>query len=333
MDTRLTEKCDMLAENYLVARSSAKLDFEQAAALGALLYTAENVQANEQNIRENRAILKSKVGILNNLRGYANLSLLCKMDLKDDPEAYIDNVLEAYECLKKRKVIHTEYEALTASCMADLITPEQYQAVADQAWDIIDKMRASHPLLTGREDITIATLLVISGLDIDATLTEAEECYYYLKGEHFKLAKDALQSISMVLALSDKPVQEKCERFIALRNALKEAGSRVYADQLPVIAALVDSDSPIEEIVNQIHEADEYLKTKKGFHGILGLGAQMRRLLSAALLLQTYDEKKISTATATTNALASVLVETVIITIIMIIIMTTAIVMANNANH
>ncbi len=332
MDTYLTQKCDLLAENYLVTKDSAKLDFEQAAALGALLYTSENVQANEQNIRANRALLRSKVGALNNLRGHANLSLLCKMDLQDDPEAYLDNVLEAYECLKKHKVFHSEYEALTASCMTDLIEPDQYQAVADQAWDVIDKMRAAHPLLTGREDITVAALLVISGLDIDATMTEAEECYLYLKEEHFKLAKDALQSVSMILALSNKPVQEKCERFIALRNALKDAGSKVYADQLPVIAALVDSDTPVEAIVDQIHEADEYLKTKKGFHGILGLGAQMRRLLAAALLLQTYDEKKMSTATATTNALASVLVMTAIITIVMIIIMTTTVTIANNTD-
>lgn len=331
MDVRLKEKCDLLADNYLVTKSSAKLDFDQAAALGALLYTGENAQASEAVIRENRALLKSKVGMFNNLRGYANLSLLCKMATSDDPNAYVDKVLAAYEGLKQNRVFHSEYEALTASCIADLVEPERYSEVALEAQDILKKMRAAHPLLTGREDTTIAALLVISGLDIDATLAEAEECYDNLKDSGFTLEKDSLQSISMVLALSDKPVAEKCNRFRELRKSLKEAGSSVWADQLPIVAALVDFDEPVEKLVSEVHEADEYLKTKKGFHGILGLGPQMRRVLASALVLQVHDEKKLGNATATTNALTAVLVQTIIVTIITIIIMTN--VMIHSRSH
>jgi hypothetical protein len=323
MDTKLQEKCDLLAENYKVVNKSAKLDFPEAASLGALIYTGANANASEEDIRANRALLKEKVSIINNLRGNVNIALLCKMSLAKDAEAYLDNVIEAYGLIKRGHIYHDEFEALAATAIVDFAEPAKYDEIAQKTQEIIKKMHEVHPILTNTEDTTIAALLAMSDLDIDAKLEEAEKCYEMLKGDHFKLAKDSLQSICMILALNDMPVEEKCARFSAIRQALKDIGDSMTTEHLAILAALVDIEGTPEEIAAEIKEAEKYLKGKSGFGSIFGIGKQLRMVLASAVILQTKNEAlgKAGVAQASANALTAVITEQIIMAIITFIIM------------
>ena len=333
MDEKLRAKCDLLAENYLITQNSAKLDWSQAAGLGALIYTNMNITASESDIRSNRALLKKKVGAFNNLRGYTDLALLCKMSLKSNPEAYLDNVMAAYDNLRFG-FFHSEYEALAASSVADFAEPSQYAAVGQKTSEILDVMQKQHPMLTGHEDVSVAALLAMSDMDVEAKLAEADACYEELKHDHFTFAKDALQSVSMILALSDTPVEEKCARFRALRSSLGDAGTHMFACQLPMLAAMVDTDVPVEQVAKDIDEAAKYLKKKKGFGDILGMGHRMRGVLASAIVLQTYQEQADVSAVnaAAGNAAASVVAQQIILAIIMTIIITSVVVSTTSAN-
>ena len=325
MDAKLQAKCDLLAENFKTVRHSARLDSEYAASLGALICTGEDARASEADIRRNRELLRDKVGAFNNLRGNVNVALLCKMSLAKDPEAYLDKVVGAYGALKQGRVFHSEYEALAASVMADHADSIRFDDVARRTQEVLALMNARHPLLTDSADTTVAALLAMSGLDIEATLADAEKCYETLKDDHFTLAKDALQSVCMVLALGGgMPVEERCARFREIRQALKDRKERMDAEQLPILAALVDADETPDQVAAELEEAEKYLRGKSGLGGIFGLGRQMRMVLAAAVMLQVKDEARgrVGVAQASGNALAAVITQQIIEMIILVSIMT-----------
>ena len=323
----------MLASNYQGTQSAAKLDWAQAAGLGALIYTNMNVVASEPAIRSNRALMKSKVGAFSSLRGYTGISLLCKMSLKQNPEDYLDRVMFAYDNLRYG-FYHSEFEAMAASSIADFAEPEQYAEIGRRTADILEVMKKKHPMLTGHEDVAVAALLAMSDFDVNEKLAEAEECYNTLKGDHFTFAKDSLQSVAMILAMSDRPVAEKCARFNEIRNAVNSTDIHMFAAQVPMLAALVDTDVPAQQIAIDINDASRYLKTKRGFGSVLGMGTRMRNVLASAIVLQSYQEMRRADAmtAAVSNAAASVIAQQIVAAIVMTIIMTSAIISASNSH-
>ena len=334
MDANLKAKCDLLADNYKITQNAAKLDFSQAAGLGALIYTNMNIRADESVIRSNRKILKHKVGALSNLRGHTNIALLCKMSLKRDPEAYLDNVVSAYKLLNYG-VFRSEYEALAAASIVDFVDPSQYQAIAQKTGQILTEMSRNHPMLTGHEDVAVAALFAMSDLDVEAKLAEAEACYENLRHDHFTFAKDALLSVCMILALSEKPIEEKCERFRQLRNAVNSTDIYMFAGQLPMLAAMVDTDATVDQVARDINEASHYLKGKSGFGSILGMGSSMRNVLASAMALQVYQEDaKASAATATAgNVAAGAIAQQIVLAIVMTIIIIAVVSSSNSSSH
>lgn len=131
MNDVLKLKCDLIEKNYKACRSGAKASMSQAVSLAALIYTAKNKLATEEEIRANRAILKEKTGAFSNLRGLTNLALLAKMSEQEDPGKFIENVIAAYDEIKG-KVIRSEFHALAAQVIAENVDPENYADMADK---------------------------------------------------------------------------------------------------------------------------------------------------------------------------------------------------------
>ena len=317
MNEKIKEKCDLLAENYQITQNSAKLDHAQAAALGALIYTSQNEKAAEEDIRSSRKLLHSKTSGFSSLNGYTNLALLCKMSLADDAEVYLDKVIAAYDHLK-RGIFHSEYEALAAVCIADSADPSRYEEIGEKTVDIMNRMSKIHPLLTGASDTSVAAMLALTDYDIDEKLAEAEECYELVNKGKFTLSKDALQSVSMILALSSGSVQEKCERFNSLRNALSKTKSEISGEQLPMLAVFAGTEGEPEQIAADIDEACRYLKDKSGFGNWFGVGYKMRVTLAAAVVLQAYQEA--SGTAGAGNTVASVITQQIVLDIVMLMV-------------
>ena len=329
MKESIRKKCDLLAQNYGIVQNSAKLDFAQTAALGALIYTNKNALAKEADIRANRKLLHAKVSAFSNLAGHTALALLCKMSLSEDSEAYLDKVIAAYDNFK-RGTFHSEYEALAASCMADIADPAAYEEIGREAIEILDKMAERHPMLTGPEDSTAAAMLAMTGLDADAVLSEAEECYQFIKNDGFTFSKDALQSVSLILALSPGAAEEKCQYFQKLRHALAKTGSKISGGQMPILAAFIDLGAAPEQIAADIDEACRYLKTQSGFGDWFGVGYRMRVTLASAVVFQAYREEEgvCSVADTANNAMASVITQQIVVDIIMTMIIIAVVVTA-----
>ena len=333
MDAKLEKKVDLLAQNYILVRNAAKLDWGQSVCLGALMFTQRDRLAEESRIRSCRKLLKSKVSYVSNFRGLTSLALLCKMSMQNNPDAYLNDLMEAYKALTADKILRSESLVYAAEAMAEGVDKDRYEEVAKGAWDALAKMKFAHPFLTSQDDTAIATLLVMSGLDIDTVLANADEIYNRMKDSGFKFNKNALQSISLILALSDKPVEEKCQKFTELRKALKDARHGLGGNEVVLLAAFVNSDMPIETIVEEISAVDDALKGKKGFGNILGCGYEMRRLFAAALVLQAHEENEVGTVTSQVNALTTIIVQQVITLIILLVVISSSSAAASSGAH
>lgn len=310
MNEKLQAKVDLIAENYVVVERSGMLSASQAASLGALILTAEDAKADEESIRACRKVLKSKADALSNFRGATNLATLCRMSLQDDPEAWLDDVMDAYEHIGSgvAKVFRQENMVFTAMGIAAMAEPADYAYIAEESWAVLERMSKAHPIITGYDDLGVISMMVMAGLDVDEALAEVDEIYKCLETTDFAFNKDALQTISVLMALSDKPVEEKCARFTALRDALKASGHKLDWVHLTVLAAFTDVDATVEEIAQQIAQVDDALKHRRGFGPFL-CGEKLRRLYAASLVLQVYDQADAGIAAGQAGALSTIIAQ------------------------
>jgi hypothetical protein len=119
--------------------------------------------------------------------------------------------------------------------------------------------------------------------------------------------------------MSKKPVEQKVENFIGLYKALKEAKHATSKQKvMSVYAAFADLDISRELLVEEIGEAEEWLRQQKGY-GLLS-SSDVRRVMAATLVLQYHGEQGTVAVQTEASAVASqVIAEDVIFTMIMLI--------------
>ena len=72
MNERVKEKCELLAENFLLINKEFKWDLEMMSIIAASIYTNAGLKADPAKMRECHGILKKKKGLFSDLRGPRN---------------------------------------------------------------------------------------------------------------------------------------------------------------------------------------------------------------------------------------------------------------------
>lgn len=321
MRETLQQKCDLLAENYDVIRKDFKWEFEIMSIVAANVYTNAGIAADTEKMKECREILKQKKGAFSELRGMAELALLAKMAIDRNPEGFLDEVIGVYDKIRKGKVFTSSYMVLCAMIICEQHKVGQADEVIKKMKVIMKKMEKEHPILTGSEDMPLATVMALMNADADDMITEMEACYDILK-KKFPLHKDAVQGLCQVLSLSGSGTEEKCTKAAAIYDALKKKNVKYgKSTELAALGALVDLDLEVDEIADEIREVSELLKKHKGF-GNLSLGKEYRAMFAALLVAQEYAEQNVVTdAPAIGSALALIVAEEIVM---LILISTTA---------
>ena len=318
MRSSLQERCEAQVRNEAALRKGHKLEFEAIMKLAAMMHVNEGREVDVVCLAECKRILKDKVGLFSNFRGYMQYLVQVKMALSDDPNAYIDGVLRVYQRLKAGLVLPGEMTAMAATTIYENCPTGMCDVVVDRTREAYAKIKEQHRFLTGEEDLALIALMIMGGIDPDQAAEKAEELYAILK-ERYLPGSDTPQAVAMVLALSDKPVDQKVEGFIGLYEACKAAGHATSKDKaMTIYATYVDLDTDRAEIVAEIGEVDEWLKGHKGY-GPLGVGASIRRLIAATIVLEDRQETA-AAAASTTSAVAQAVVEELVLILISIIV-------------
>lgn len=292
MQDVLKETIDLFIANKECVKKAFKWENEYMHPLCSLMYTSIHEEINIDRMKEAETLIKSKTGVLSEFRGSTRVAMMAQMALSDDMGAYFDAVKSVYDKLNEKKWFSSEYRIAAAMVIAQSEKDEsKYDELVAKTNELMQKMREHHPWLTGDDDTGFAALLAVSGLETESVIEEMEKCYQLLKDSKKFSSANGMQSLSHALSLALGGSEEKCNRVISIYEGLKEKKKKYgQTYELSALGGLALSDADVSELVEQIAEVDDYLKTQKGF-GALGIGSAQRLMYASMLVLQQYTSK------------------------------------------
>lgn len=307
MNEKTSAYCEAFIENRDVIKKVFSMERGMSHLACAAIYAAENKRADAAKLQSTKALLKKEVGMFSNFKGTAKPAIISMLAISENADMVLANAITIYEKLKK--TLHaSEYMAYAAIIVARMAAPEEYENVVRRTEQIYRGLKAEHPFLTSREDDAMCVLMALSEKPVEALLAEAEACYRMLKGQ-IGSANPTL-SLGCVLALCDGVAESKCERTIALYEALREAGCKYGKEyELPTLGILAAGGGSIEELAADIAEIDGWLAEQKGFGMLSGI-SKKQRLMYAGILangnLSGADALQMTAVNGTISALIAV---------------------------
>lgn len=308
MRTDVLKRCELFVENRTIIKSVYHCG-NFISPLCAILFAGNNILVDSDILKECNDLLVRETNVFSNFRGIIKPIANSYLALSDNREQMMQQFIDNYAELKLL-FGRSEFVVATAIVIAQMGVTENLSQLAKRTRSLYYCMKDNHPFLTGKEDCALAAILALSNKVEEAIIDEMERCYSILKKEF--TSRNAIQSLSHVLALKEQSAEEKCERVIGLYNALCAKGlhyGKNYELATLGVLALVDVD--LQVLVNDIAEVDAYLATQKGF-GVLGIGKQ--RLVYAGMLVAkdyVLDTSFIQEATALNSTVALVIAQQV----------------------
>lgn len=319
MNESLQAVCSAFIESRDCLKKVFRMENSHLYPVCADIFVSAEKTPDPDVLNDCKKMIRQSTGIFSNFRGNTIMPLASTLAADKDPQARWERTQENYKLLKSQ-FFGTEFLALAASMLAE--NPDSNAAdLAERGKSLFKRMRKEHPFLTGQEDSVLALLLVQGSKTEDELITEMEACYKLLNK---RLPKgDGLQTSAHALTLFPNPPEEKCERMLALYDAIsarcKKFG-RYY--ELPILAALSYSDKPVEAIAEDVEQVFSFLKTQKGYRSIFGF-VRKERLMHAAMLVSaaySIEQKKegtdVSTLIAQQSSLLIAIVQQIMLTAI-----------------
>jgi hypothetical protein len=281
-------KCDLFADNYIALKDNFVWGYAINNKLGALLYAMENRTADIDSIKYCRQIIKDNTGIFSQFKDITLFMTSVILSLHADPVAVFNNAVRIYDTMREERFHSSPYLVLASVSIALQANPEDYQRIINTARNYYDAMKEQHYFLTSSDDYGLAALLALSGMPIDQTIREMEECYGILKQEFF--GANAVQTVSQILTFSTEHATEKCRRAVDLYQALKYRGCKFTGIELSFLGVIALLQGNTDMIADEIAMTNDYLKDKKGF-GYWSISAAERLMFAAALVCDDFLEE------------------------------------------
>ncbi len=313
MDTSIKEKCDLFISNINLLSQRYKKYSNDVLLISSIILVGYDKEVDIIELEKCGQIIKENEHKLSEFRGKFYLPLITKMSLSNEPEKYYLRVRMTYEMLNQNEWLGSSYKIVAAMSICDNVNEYNVADVVDKTLLIYKKMKDIHPYITTDEDITFASLLAVTDMEVDRLIREMERCYDYLKGrlKH----SNAIQSLSHVLTLGTDDVTDKCSKVINVYNDLKQRGKK-YGSYYELSALGVFSmiDIKADEIVEDICLVDDYLKHMKCF-GYFNIGEARRLMYSALLVSDVYIPKQFNAEQVSiSSTIAALLAEEILLT-------------------
>ena len=267
----------------------------------ANIFCANGKAADPERLKACRQTIRDNTGFGSKFRSKKVRSILASMlTLEEKPE---DRMALANDCfaLLKRQFKGTEYLVLTAFLLADLTEQTLTDETVSRGKEIYRLMNRQHRILTNKTDSVFAMLMAFSGKAPDELTGETEECYQALKK---RFSGSGAQTAAQVLSMAGGVPEEKVQRVCDLFDALREAGIKYgRSDELAPLAALSLANTSLETLTEEIKEADEYLKTRKGFDGSKESEQAQRAMYAVMIVSDQYAGTDQVNVTVMTNTI------------------------------
>lgn len=321
MNIELERKCELLVSNRDAMHEAFCWNNESMLLAASSFFVGLNCKVDIVKLKMCEKILKQKRGIFSPYRGNIKMPLLCKMAVTENPEQYFEDLDSIVQKMKTINWIHTDYKILAAMTLRDHLDMVAVPSAVEKTISLYKGMKENHPWITGGEDLTFAAILAVSGIATEALMREMENCYNELS-KTFR-HKNALQSLSHIMAINPANIQTKCQKLKVIFESLKENKHKYgNGSELTVLGTLSMLELSVEQAVSEIMEADDYLKSKKGF-GSFKMGDTVRRMYAALMVMDTHMPPALHSHESLVNSMLSMVIAN---QVCMMIVMTSAIV-------
>ena len=288
-------------ENRDIIKKAIKFESSYIYPVAANIFCAAGVKADADRLAECKKIIKKNAGFASYLKGVVLTSFAAKLCAADDPEAQFEKVMAMYGILKNH-FRRSEYLALLATLLAEKTTAEEAERVAARGRVLYDMMKKEHPILTSSEDNVMAGFMAFSEKSDAQLIDDAEKCYELLKKKFSD--KNAVQTVSHILAMTDGAPEEKVNRMIGIFDMFTAAGHKFGKHyELPMLAAVSVIEADEKELVDTVISIDDLLSGQKGY-GALSLDKKTRLMHAAMLTADLYDDPDNAQAAVSASAIA-----------------------------
>lgn len=292
MKEQIRTKCELLTKNRTSIADKFMFENGLMSVAAGLIYTEADKEADVDRLAACRKILKNSTGVFSTFRKTVELALLSKMALSENPEKYLSDVKTVYEKVRDGKIMDNSYMILSSILICDQGKQDSADEIIARYNEIMKRMNKEHPVLTTSEDISYAMLLALSGRDIDAIISDMEECSNYLKKTcKMKADSNSIQGLSEVLALTDGDIKAKCDKVFTIFNTFADRKADFGTKyELSALGALTDIHIDTDALVDEIIEVEGFLKESKGFQKS-SMDREKRLMFATLLVAQNYRQE------------------------------------------
>ncbi len=295
MRASLSGLCGRFIENRDIVKSTFPWDSSYMYPVCAAIITDKGMRADEARLKRCRDLLKEQTGIFSNFRSTAQISMVALLSVTSTPSILLSNALQVHSLLKEH-FWGSSYLPVAAMLLADALPAERYEQAAARTRRIYDLMKAEHPFLTSEEDSVFAAMLALSDRPDEDLVAETEACYQLLRQEFS--TRNAVQSLSHVLALGEGTAQQKCRATVDLYHTLKSAGRKYGTGyELATLGVLSMLPADMSTVAADLADVDNFLSEQKGY-GFFGLDRKQRLMHAGMIVTSDYlkNDRTMSTA-------------------------------------
>ena len=275
--------------------------------LAAMLYAAEDREADPASIRDAHDRIKANTGAFSTFRGNLSVGIAAMLSLSDDPQARLNDTLHVYEMMKAHQFGASDYLVLAAYEIAQHANPERYEEAIVRTRTFYDGMKKNHRMLTSHDDYVFAAMLGLSDLEPEASLKRMEQLYAELKPE--LRAGNGLQALTQLLVLGEADLGTGV-RLLELRDLLRQRKIRLDKEYtLPSLGLLALLPQETRILADEIEENAAYLREQKGFGAWSILDQELLLIVSSLLVSRSVnDARQQLSAPAASSVLANLLI-------------------------
>lgn len=287
MRVELSEKLQLLKENYAEAKAEFRWDMAIFNHFIALNYATKNKTVDSERIKEIKRYIKENTGVFSKFRGNSLPLMSLMLSFEENYKEIFNEIEEWSNKLKDNKISSYEYGPMIAYILIKNSNYEDREEKIRRTKLFYEDMADNHMFLTAKDDYVYATLLGCTDLDVKETCNKIEFIYNKLNGMGYA-RRNGLQTVSHILALSDD-YDFRLGLFNQMVSELDRNGVRTDSYTWPSIAVLALVVDEANEIINEVAEVYKDLKHTKGY-GSFSMQGYIRTILSCILTTSIYTE-------------------------------------------
>jgi len=205
------------------------------------------------------------------------------LSLSSSPENLLKKTLATYDRLKK-EFRSSKYIAFTALLLEALDLPDDdLENRIKRGKVIYDCLKSRHMLLTDSNDAALSLLLADTEKNIEDVMTEIESTYKLLKPIG---SNEFNQLIAMILTCSDKPQDDKTLHFVTLYQKLQTNKPKFRnSSEMLYLAVLSLLTDDTEAVVKDIYDVFNELEDREGYKGFFARYDNYTQLLHTILIV------------------------------------------------